>query len=184
MQTGQSSHAELVRQVAGGDVQAFQVLFQVFAPRVQAWLHQALGPSQAAEVTQEVLVRVWRGAGRYNPERGAVSTWIFTIARNAKVDALRATRFAVDPDDPTYVSAPTPTPEVQVSEAQRDRMLRKAVQDLPDEQGLVLRGAYFDGLSLKEIAENQSLPLGTVKSRVRLALDRLRERMSSWTETP
>ncbi len=176
----QLDHRELVVRVAAADADAFQQLFHEFAPRVRAWLGRGLDPARADEVTQEVMVRVWRSASRYDPRRGAVSTWVFTIARNARTDVLRASRARIDPEDPAWVPDATSSPEAEVSLAQRERSVSSALAELPEEQASVLRGAYFGGLSLREIADNESVPLGTVKSRVRLGLERLREHLAPW----
>lgn len=176
----QPDHRQLVERVAAADVEAFQLLFQEFAPRVRAWLGRGLDASRADEVTQEVMVRVWRSASRYDPSRGAVSTWIFTIARNARTDVLRSSRSRIDPEDPAWVPDASSSPEAEVALAQRERNVSSAIAELPAEQAAVLRGAYFGGLSLREIADNESVPLGTVKSRVRLGLERLRERLAPW----
>jgi RNA polymerase sigma factor (sigma-70 family) len=175
-------HAAWVARIAAGDKAAFAELFAEFAPRVRAWLGRGLDPARADEVTQEVMVRVWRSAARYDGRRGAVSTWIFTIARNAKIDALRAVRYEVDETDPCFVADPARGPEGRTLDARRDASVSAALDDLPVEQAEVLRGAYYGALTLREIAEHQAIPLGTVKSRVRLALERLRERLAVWSE--
>jgi len=176
------NHAELLARISGGDVAAFTVIFADFAPRVRAWLGRGMEPGRADEVTQEVMVRVWRNAARYDARRAAVSTWIFTIARNARIDALRATRLQVDENDPCFVPDPNPGPERLATESERDREVLAALEGLPTEQAEVLRGAYYGSMTLREIAEQNEIPLGTVKSRVRLALERLRERLAPWEE--
>jgi RNA polymerase sigma-70 factor (ECF subfamily) len=180
MSSEATTHAALLAGAARGDVAAFTALFAEFAPRVRAWLARGLDASRADEITQEVMVRVWRNAASYDPRRGAVSTWVFTIARNARVDALRAGRLMVDETDPCFVADPGGTPETAASAAERDRTVSEALAELPAEQAEVLRSAYYGALTLREIAEAGAIPLGTVKSRVRLALERLRIRLAPW----
>jgi RNA polymerase sigma-70 factor (ECF subfamily) len=175
-------HGELVSRVSQGDVDAFAQLFAEFAPRVRAWLARGVDTARADELTQEVMVRVWKSAGRYDARRGAVSTWIFTIARNARTDALRGFKIEVDETDPCFVADPADLPDQVAADAQRDRGVADALAELPPDQAEVLRCAYYAGLSLREIATQQEVPLGTVKSRVRLALERLRGRLAGWEE--
>lgn len=158
------------------DRQAFAALFESFAPRIKSYLMRTLpDPVRCDEVVQEVMLTVWRRAETYDSGRAAVSTWIFAIARNARVDAVRKERRPeVDPDDPALVRE-TVAPEERVDALRRQEELHAALEALPDEQAAVLRGAYFDGKTLRAIAEESEIPLGTVKSRVRLALARLRQ---------
>lgn len=159
-----------------GDRTAFADLFRYFAPRIKGYL-QRLGaqPAQAEELTQDIMLTVWRKAKSYDPAQASVSTWIFTIARNRRIDALRRERHVeIDPDDPMLVPDSEPAPDESMLMAQREERLVMAIRDLPPEQVDLLDRAFFAGKTHREIAEETGLPLGTVKSRLRLAFTRLR----------
>lgn len=159
-----------------GDRQAFAALFDHFAPRVKAYLLRQGCPSvQAEELLQETMIMVWRKASGFDPRRAAASTWVFTIARNKMIDALRRDRRPEwDPADPTLVPAEERSGEAQLAGAQDSARLRRALHLLPEEQAKVIHVAYFDDKAHSAIAAELNLPLGTVKSRLRLALARLR----------
>lgn len=164
---------ELIAQAR--DKEAFAKLFTFFGPRVKAYLLKSgLDDAQAEDCIQETFARVWLNAHRYNAERGAVSTWIFTIARNASVDAFRKIR-NIDPylfaSDDEFVTEP-PAEEI-ITHTQDVEQLKFAVQNLPDEQRDIIESAYFREMSHSEIAKKTGIPLGTIKSRLRLALRRL-----------
>ena len=126
------------------------------------------------------MLTVWRRATQYDSGKAAVSTWIFTIARNKRIDSLRRTRRPeIDPQDPALVQDPGDSPDHIVNAAQRRAILHAAVAELPPEQGQLLRLAYFEDKSHRVIAEELSLPLGTVKSRLRLAMAKLRTALES-----
>jgi RNA polymerase sigma-70 factor (ECF subfamily) len=158
------------------DRQAFAVVFAHFAPRVKAYLMR-LGAEagQAEDLMQDVMLTVWRRADTYDPSQAGAATWIFAIARNRRIDALRRERRpAVDPNDPTLVpDAPSPAEQVAAA-VEWDRRLAAAIRVLPPEQAEMLRLAYYEDRSHSDIAGKLRLPLGTVKSRLRLALARLR----------
>ena len=158
------------------DRQAFAQLFTLFAPRVKGYLMRtAPDPGRADELTQEVMLRVWRKAGSYDRRRAAASTWIFTIARNARIDAFRRERRPTyDPDDPAFVPSSPVEPDKVAEAVQQQKVVRDALEELPEEQAAILYGAYFDDKTLRVISDEQAVPLGTVKSRVRLAMKRLR----------
>lgn len=168
--------AEAVEAVAAtADRAAFRTLFERFAPRVKSYMRR-LGADDALaeELMQETMLAVWRRAGSYDRKVAAVSTWIFAIARNRRIDGLRrAARPEVDPDDPTLVEAPEP-PDALVDRLRTAERMAAALGDLPDEQSEAIRLAYYEGLSQSEIAARTGAPLGTIKSRMRLALQRLR----------
>ena len=158
------------------DRQAFGALFDHLMPRVKAYAMRlgASGPA-AEEVAQEVMLLIWRKADSFDPARATVSTWVFTITRNKRIDLLRReSRPALDPDDPMLVpDSPRPADETIERDAAEIR-LRAAIRNLPPEQAELLSMAYFEDRSHSAIAAATNLPLGTVKSRIRLALDRLR----------
>lgn len=170
---------ELAQAIAlTGDRQAFAILFKHFAPRVKAYLVRSGTPEGLAEeLTQETMVNVWRKAASFSPARASVATWIFTIARNLRVDYFRrqAHRMAgaEDPDG-ELVPDPAPRPDEQLLALQRERGVRRALTQLSEDQALVLRLSFFEELPHARIASELGIPLGTVKSRVRLAVNHLR----------
>ncbi|MEM6489716.1 MAG: sigma-70 family RNA polymerase sigma factor [Pseudomonadota bacterium] len=156
---------------------AFVVLFDRYAGRVKAFLIRS-GASQdeAEEGAQEVMVTLWRQARQFNAARAGASTWIYTIARNKRIDMLRrARRPEPDPSDPLFAADPAASAETDVAADQRDGRVRRALQALSEDQLAVVRLSFFAGLSQSEIAERLGTPLGTVKSRLRLSFQRLRE---------
>lgn len=169
--------ADLLEAVArDGDKQAFAALFAEYAPRIKAYLRR-LGANDglAEELAQEVMLTVWRRAHLFDRRQAAVSTWVFTIARNKRIDAIRRDRWPeVDPDDPALVPEASEPADKMVEADQRQAKLRKAIATLPEQQAMLLRMSFFEDKSHSMIAEELKLPLGTVKSRVRLALARMR----------
>ena len=163
------------------DRYAFATLFSHFAPRLKAYMRRlALEDGRAEDLVQEVMLIVWRRALLYDRAQASVSTWIFTIARNKRIDALRRERRPeIDPDDPALVQDATPAVDLVVSQEQIGRRLRAAVDELPQEQAEVLRKNFFEDKPHGVIAAELALPLGTVKSRVRLALTKLRQAIGS-----
>lgn len=159
----------------------FDRIFAEYAPRVRAYLlRQGLSASVSDEVTQEVMLAVWTRSERFDPEKGSLATWIFTIARNRLIDSVRRQRRpAPDPTDPVWVGEreEDSTPESATSRLGRTRALRDAIALLPDEQRKVLEGLYYEGRSMGDIARATDTPLGTVKTRARLALRALRGRL-------
>jgi RNA polymerase sigma-70 factor (ECF subfamily) len=130
---------------------------------------------QADEAAQDVMITVWRRAELYDPAKAAVSTWIFAVARNRRIDMIRRARRATpDPEDPLFQPEPEPDPAASAALADRDARVRLAIAALGPEQREVVRLAFFAGLTQTEIAERSGTPLGTVKSRLRLAFARLR----------
>ena len=158
------------------DRRAFRALFDHFGPRVKAYLLRLGADAATAEdVVQDVMLVVWHRAGQFDRRKAGLSTWIFTIARNRRIDVLRRERRPeIDPEDPALVRDPEDRADDLVETQQANGLLRRAVATLPDEQALLLRQAYFEDKSHSEIALEFDLPLGTVKSRLRLALGKLR----------
>lgn len=158
------------------DGEAFTLLFDHFVPRVQAqMIRLGLAPFAAADVTQDVMETIWRKAHLFDPRKAAATTWVFHIARNRRIDVKRRSRETIcavedffDIPDPCKDSVDT------IDCTRREQCLREALQVLPCEQSTLVKLAFFDGLSHTAIAERTKLPLGTVKSRLRLAFSRLR----------
>ncbi len=170
--------AELLRRIADRrDIDAFQQLYQSFGPRVKAYMmRQGADADTAEELAQETLLAVWRKASLYAEDKGAASTWIYTIARNLRIDRLRR-EFAWQelPAGHEETASDDPAPDEAVSDNERQTRVRAALAQLPVDQHEVVALSYLDGLSHSEIAEKLQLPLGTVKSRMRLAYQRIRE---------
>ena len=158
---------------------AFVALFHRYAPRLKAWFMRAGTPADRAEdLAQETMLAVWRRADSYDPGRAAVSAWIFTIGRNQRIDALRRlARPLPDVDDPSMAPPEPMPPDAALDASQQEARLRVALSDLPAEQAEVIRLAYYEDRPHVEIERVLGIPLGTVKSRLRLALARLRARV-------
>ena len=159
------------------DKKAFGDLFRHFAPRIKGFLMKS-GSSDtlAEEVAQDVMATVWQKAGLFDPARASVATWIFTIARNRKIDILRKQR-RPEPEDLPWGPSAEPDQEDTIALQQDTVRLRAAIAELPEKQRDLVKQAYFGELSHSEIATETGLPLGTIKSRIRLALERLRHEL-------
>ena len=157
---------------------AFRKLFEQFGPRVRSYmLRQGADAATAEELAQETLLTVWRKVALYSAEKGAPSTWIFTIARNLRIDKLRREARWQELTDEQAEAIPSDDagPDEQVSDRQRQVRVQAVLADLPPDQREVVVLAFIDGLSHSEIAARLSLPLGTVKSRMRLAYQKVRD---------
>lgn len=169
--------AELVQLVAEDDTDALRVLYERYGSIVFGMAQRLLGDrQQAEECTQDVFVALWRNAAKYEPGRAQVSTWLIGVAKYRAIDLLR--RRAARPADPyaeIWQGSESPDSAELVAAGDQAQRVASAVAQLPPPQREALILAYFDGLSHSEIAERLSLPLGTIKGRIRAALDRLRE---------
>ena len=167
--------ALLVDIAATRDRQKFARLFEYYAPRMKAYLmRQGTDGAAAEELAQEAMLIVWRKADSFDPEKASAATWIYTIVRNLRIDALRKLRRPeFDIDDPAFVPDPPPRPDDVLVSDQLERQVRDALSRLPEEQAVVVRLSFFEDKPHGEIAAQLSLPLGTVKSRLRLAMRRL-----------
>ena len=171
----------LVKVASGQDKNAFSELFLHFAPRVKSYMMK-LGSDEtmAEELAQQVLLQIWRKAKLFDPKKAAASTWIFRIARNMRIDSLRRQKhFLVDDFDLTEIADDKENQEVSISQEQSAVIVREALKGLSDDQAVALRLSFYDGLSHADIADRLRLPLGTVKSRIRLAFSRLRVTLNS-----
>jgi RNA polymerase sigma-70 factor (ECF subfamily) len=163
------------------DREAFARLFDHFAPRLNAYLLRlGTDPATAEEIAQEAMVTLWRKAALFDPQRSSLATWLYRVARNRRIDLLRRDRLDfLDTADPVLESADGSDLLAQVDLQQREEAVRAALAGLPAEQLSLVRLAFFDGLSHSQISERTGLPLGTVKSRIRLGFARLRRSLEA-----
>ncbi len=168
---------DLVAGVSAGDRQAFLALYDAFSSRVYGLAMYMLRDRMAAEdITQETFLKLWTRADTFQPGRGHFVTWLLAIARRTALDRLRMNSrrppiSELDSDPSLASQIPEPT---SVSSDSRWRTIPLALDDLPDEQAQVIRLAFYYGLSQSQIAEALDIPLGTVKTRIRLGMDKLR----------
>ncbi|MCX7303500.1 MAG: sigma-70 family RNA polymerase sigma factor [Hyphomicrobiales bacterium] len=169
----------LIAQIAASqDTAAFAKLFQHYAPRVKAlMMRRGASSDRAEDMAQETLLRLWNKARQFDPARASPSAWVYAIARNVSVDlGRREGRAAAWMKEQRAEEEADPfEPEQYLLIAEREDSVRSKIEMLPAEQLRVIRLSFFDGLAHSEIAELLGLPLGTVKSRIRLALQRLRD---------
>tara|TARA_B100000780_G_C20968849_1_gene386810 strand:- start:152 stop:718 length:567 start_codon:yes stop_codon:yes gene_type:complete len=159
------------------DKESFSELFAHFAPRIKSFLMKGgADPVTAEDCAQETMVTVWHKAHLFDPTRAAASTWIFTIARNKRIDAARR-QSRPEPEDLPWGCDPDPDASEIISMQQETSQLAQAVKSLPEKQRVIVERAFYNDLSHQEIADETGLPLGTIKSRIRLALQRLRHKM-------
>lgn len=156
--------------------QAFAELFEYYAPRIKSFLMKGgANAEQADELAQETMVTVWQKASSFDPVKAQASTWIFTIARNKRIDALRKKiRPEIDSNDAELVPDETPSAPESIALQQETDIITNALKSLPVEQSDLLYKSFFEDKTHADIAKESNLPLGTVKSRIRLALDKLR----------
>lgn len=161
---------------ADGDRGAFADLFRHFAPRLKGFgLRNGIDGPAAEELVQETMLAVWSKAGTFDPRRATVSTWIFTIVRNKRIDMFRRQGYPeAELDEALDVVCGEAPADDGIAAAQAGAALHLALKTLPAEQLEIVRQAYFEEKSHRAIADEMRLPLGTVKSRIRLALARLR----------
>lgn len=159
--------------------QSFRTLYEYYAPRICSFLRQkGVEERISQELMQETMTRVWLHASRFDLAKANASTWIFTIARNLFIDRVRKRkRSEVDLTDPMLVRENDPSPDSGLDTAERNEILKKAIMSLPKEQAEVLRLVYLLGMKQQVVSEELSIPLNTVKSRLRLALEKLRRLM-------
>jgi RNA polymerase sigma-70 factor, ECF subfamily len=169
--------AHWIRAIAlRGDRAAFAALFAFYAPRIKAVLIRSGATAEAAEdLAQETMLAVWRKAGLYDPARAGASAWIYTIARNLRIDRLRQDKRAkLVAVYETIESEAPDRPDDLLDSSEREERVRTALRELPQEQVRVVQLSFVEGRAHGDIAKLLNLPLGTVKSRLRLAMNRLR----------
>jgi RNA polymerase sigma-70 factor, ECF subfamily len=159
------------------DRAAFAALFDHFAPRIKGYLMRSnASPGAAEELAQEALLTVWRKAAQFDRSRASASAWVFAIARNLRIDSARREQRAMLLDfDPSEEPDNPVAPDGNMLADERDEQVRQALAQLSAEQARVVRLSFFEGKPHADIADELELPLGTVKSRLRLAMKRLRE---------
>jgi RNA polymerase sigma-70 factor (ECF subfamily) len=178
----------LVTRLAAGDQNAFAQLYDCTNRIVYGLALRILRNSSFAEdVTMEVYLQVWRTASRYNPQRGTVTSWLVTLVRSRALDYLRSRKarradLEENVDDVPNLRDSRPTPELNSMAAGRSRIVQQALADLAPDQREAIELAYFSGLSHSEMAEQTGLPLGTVKTRIRLGMLHLRKLLGPYAE--
>ena len=183
-----TAEAALVQRMAQGDEQALGALYDRWQGAVRALAQRIVGDATEAEdVVEDVFWQAWRQAGRFDAARGSVATWLLTLARSRALDRLRAIRrtrvdASLDDEDaalpPEALAASSASPADAAEGDERSRLVAQALAELQPAQRQCLELAYFGGLSQTEIAERTNTPLGTVKTRMRLALRKLRESLA------
>lgn len=168
----------LVRVGQKKDRAAFATLFEYYAPRVKSYLlkHGASG-STAEEIVQNTFVTIWEKAASYDPEKAAASTWIFTIARNKRIDVLRREKFIEVNTDNSALQNASYMQDEAYADQETIKTLNTAIESLPKKQADLLRMAFFEDKSHQTISDEMHLPLGTVKSRLRLAMEKLKKQL-------
>ena len=175
---------DLMPHLARKDPAAFEVFYDRHGRAAYSLAHRIVGdPGKAEDVTQEAFLSIWRSKARYDPARGSVRAWTLGIVRNRAIDALRragghAPRLDLD-DDATLEAKPAPEQtEAEVLRRETARQVRGALGALPVEQSRVIELAYFGGFTHSEISRMLGMPLGTVKGRMRLGLEKIRARFA------
>ena len=173
---------ELLARLDSGDVDALEALYDRYAGYVLALAWRVLRErGEAEEVVQDVFWQLWQGRIRYEPARGRFATWLYAMTRNRSIDRLRRRsvggRWVGEGDFPVLQA--DSNPETDAARAQRRSAVREALRELPGEQRQALELCFYDGLSHREVSERLQSPLGTVKSRIRAALARLKNSLES-----
>ncbi len=159
------------------DREAFATLFDHFAPRIKYFLmRKGSNAEQAEDLVQEAMIAIWSKAALYSPEKGSVATWAFTVARNLRIDRLRRERAQLyETLEDFDAEDETPSAHESLARAQEDTAVSRALAQIPEEQRQLLILSYVDDVPQSEIAQRLKIPLGTVKSRMRLGYQRLRK---------
>lgn len=159
---------------------SFSILFSYYAPRVKSFLmNNKIDPNLAEEITQDVFLTLWRKANLYDSSKASASTWIFTIARNKRIDFIRKHSRMSYEEDEQLLSLHDKSDDSDnafdiLDDKEKQKMIKAALKELPKEQSSLIKMSFFDNKSHSEIAKEIQLPLGTVKSRIRLAMNKLR----------
>lgn len=169
----------LLRVASSGDRQAFSEIYAYFAPRIKGFLMRGgTSPEMAEDLAQDTMVKVLRKAKLFDPAKASAATWIFTIARNARIDAIRrAAKPSLDPEEPALMPEEAPRADIQCELKERELRIRSAIGQLPADQQEVMRLHFYEDEPHSAIADRLGLPLGTVKSRLRLAFEKMRKEL-------
>ena len=181
-----SDDLSLVRRIAGGDESALAALYDGWAQTVYSMVAHLLKDADGAEdVVEETFWQVWQRASSYDASRGTVRTWILTIARSRALDRLRSRKRNREDiaADLSILRDPAPDPSQDVESNERRILIHAALQELPEGQRRALDLAYFRGFTQSEIAESLGEPLGTIKTRMRLGMQKLRDRLAGLRES-
>jgi RNA polymerase sigma-70 factor (ECF subfamily) len=175
--------ADYIKAVAvNRDRGSFDHLFRLMAPRIKAYcLKRGSNAAAAEEMAQETMIQVWRRAAQFDPTKASATTWIFSIARNKRIDHFRKEQRPAITAEDLLQGMPDPVgadEKMEISEV--EEILTENMQDLSDEQADVIHKAFFEDKTHQVIARELDLPLGTVKSRIRLALQKLRISMAEY----
>lgn len=192
-QSGAPDDAALLAQMSRGDERALGTFYDRWEGAVRAMVLRVVHePAEADDVVEEVFWQAWRQAGRFEATRASGGTWLLTIARSRALDRLRSLKrsredtgldaFLDSGSDSEIQEMPDPLEATMLAE--RARVVRESLQTLPPDQRAALEMAYLEGLSQTEIAERTREPLGTIKTRMRLAMIKLRERLGVLREEP
>lgn len=174
-------NALLVSVGACADRAAFVALFDHFAPRVKSYLLRlGASPALAEDLAQDAMLAMWRKAALFDPSKASAATWIFTIARNLRIDAIRRERRPeFDPNDPAFVPEEEIAADAQMVRDDDDARVRNALAQLSPDQAQVVQMSFYADKPHSQIAQELGLPLGTVKSRLRLAMVKIRTAIGS-----
>ncbi len=182
------SDSELLAAMAAGDAEALRALNARYGKKLATVANRFLADqADAEEVAADVLWQAWREAASFDRARGSVAAWLATIVRSRALDRLRARKarqappIQAPPGDTPSDRSGAPDPSVEVDQAERERIVRQAIARLEVQERRALELAYFSDLSQSEIAERLSLPLGTVKTRIRNAMIKLRKALAGWS---
>jgi RNA polymerase sigma-70 factor (ECF subfamily) len=176
---------EVMQLVQGGRPEAFELLYDRHGSAAFSLAYRMIGSRAAAEdITQEAFLSIWRSRLRYEPTRGSVRTWVLGIVHHRAIDALRRNlvheRRRVDYEGVEERRAAPDRTDVEAARRQEARSVRSALDELPEEQSRVIELAYFGGFSHTQIAEMLETPVGTVKGRMRLGLEKLRQSLEGF----
>ncbi|GGN99054.1 RNA polymerase sigma factor [Saccharibacillus kuerlensis] len=180
----QAEDLQLIRRIADRDAGALEHLYDIYERPVYAFAYRLLNDAMAAEeAVQELFLRIWNNAERYDSSHGKLSTWMFALARNISIDMLRrrnarAAAVPVEDEQLNTVIDETSDTELAVERTLEGEQIRSALDQLGEEQQQVIDLIYYKGLTQQEVSDRCAIPLGTVKSRVRLALKQLHKRLS------
>jgi RNA polymerase sigma-70 factor (ECF subfamily) len=185
---GAAPERAIVERMAAGDGEALRELYDIHARAVYSLALRILRvQSDAEDVVQEVFVQAWRQASRYDATRGTVAGWLLMQARSRSIDRLRARQARPERSEDERATDPPDSsagPDIQVVRGEQARRVRQALEDLPRLQRTALELAYYEGLTHVEIAEQLEQPLGTIKTRIRQGLLKLRQALGTGEETP